>query len=53
MALYRGMRWAKQETAGDCEHGDLYHHLGRTDYVRFLGFAELPDAFSAWMTRLK
>jgi tripartite ATP-independent transporter DctM subunit len=57
MALYRGMRWAKLKEAL-LETAKLTVMIfsiiwGVLIYVRFLGFAELPDAFSGWITSLE
>ena len=57
MALYRGMRWAKLKEAL-LETAKLTVMIfsiiwGVLIYVRFLGFAELPDAFSDWITSLE
>jgi tripartite ATP-independent transporter DctM subunit len=57
MALYRGMRWAQLKDAL-LETAKLSVMIftiiwGVLIYVRFLGFAELPDAFSAWITSLE
>ena len=56
MALYRGMRWAKLKEAL-LETAKLTVMIftiiwGVLIYVRFLGFAKLPDAFSDWITSL-
>ncbi|WP_298558601.1 TRAP transporter large permease [uncultured Aliiroseovarius sp.] len=56
MALYRGMRWAQLKDAL-LETAKLSVMIftiiwGVLIYVRFLGFAELPAAFSAWITSL-
>jgi len=56
MALYRGMRWAKLKE-GLLETAKLTVMIftiiwGVLIYVRFLGFAKLPDAFSDWITSL-
>jgi tripartite ATP-independent transporter DctM subunit len=56
MALYRGMRWAKLKEAL-LETAKLTVMIftiiwGVLIYVRFLGFAKLPDAFSDWITAL-
>ena len=56
MALYRGMRWAKMKEAL-LETAKLTVMIftiiwGVLIYVRFLGFAKLPDAFSDWITSL-
>ena len=57
MALYKGMRWAKLKEAL-LETAKLTVMIfsiiwGVLIYVRFLGFAELPDAFSSWITSLE
>lgn len=57
MALYRGMRWAKLKEAL-LETAKLTVMIftiiwGVLIYVRFLGFAKLPDAFSDWITALE
>lgn len=56
MALYRGMRWCQLKDAL-LETAKLSVMIftiiwGVLIYVRFLGFAELPAAFSAWITSL-
>ena len=56
MALYRGMRW-KQLGEALLETAKLTVMIftiiwGVLIYVRFLGFAKLPDAFSDWITSL-
>ncbi|AXT33936.1 TRAP transporter large permease [Phaeobacter sp. LSS9] len=56
MALYRGMRWAELKDAL-LETAKLSVMIftiiwGVLIYVRFLGFAELPAAFSDWITSL-
>ncbi|WP_439141069.1 TRAP transporter large permease [Planktotalea sp.] len=56
MALYRGMRWPKLKEAL-LETAKLTVMIftiiwGVLIYVRFLGFAKLPDAFSDWITSL-
>ena len=56
MALYRGMRWAKLKEVL-LETAKLTVMIftiiwGVLIYVRFLGFAKLPDAFSDWITSL-
>ena len=56
MALYRGMRWA-QLTDALIETAKLAVMIftiiwGVLIYVRFLGFADLPSAFSDWITSL-
>ena len=57
MALYRGMR-LKQLKEALLETAKLTIMIftiiwGVLIYVRFLGFAELPDAFSQWITSLE
>ena len=57
MALYRGMRWAKLKEAL-LETAKLTVMIftiiwGVLIYVRFLGFAKLPVAFSDWITGLE
>jgi tripartite ATP-independent transporter DctM subunit len=57
MALYRCMRWAKLKEAL-LETAKLTVMIftiiwGVLIYVRFLGFAKLPDAFSDWITGLE
>ncbi|MDB9991825.1 TRAP transporter large permease [Amylibacter sp.] len=54
MALYRGMRWAQLKDAL-IETAKLAVMIftiiwGVLIYVRFLGFADLPSAFSDWIT---
>ncbi|MCL6282567.1 TRAP transporter large permease [Ruegeria sp. 2012CJ41-6] len=56
MALYRGMRWAELKDAL-LETAKLSVMIftiiwGVLIYVRFLGFADLPGAFSDWITSL-
>ncbi len=56
MALYKGMRWHQLKEAL-LETAKLTVMIftiiwGVLIYVRFLGFAELPDAFAAWITAL-
>jgi C4-dicarboxylate transporter DctM subunit len=56
MALYRGMRWAQLKDAL-METAKLAVMIftiiwGVLIYVRFLGFADLPSAFSDWITSL-
>ena len=56
MALYRGMRWAQLKDAL-IETAKLAVMIftiiwGVLIYVRFLGFADLPSAFSNWITSL-
>ncbi len=56
MALYRGMRWSELKAAL-LETAKLTVMIfsiiwGVLIYVRFLGFAELPAAFAAWITSL-
>lgn len=57
MALYRGMRWAQLKEAL-LETAKLSVMIftiiwGVLVYVRFLGFADLPSAFSDWITSLE
>ncbi|MFY9210277.1 MAG: TRAP transporter large permease [Aestuariivita sp.] len=57
MALYRGMRWGELKMAL-LETAKLTVMIftiiwGVLIYVRFLGFAELPAAFSDWITSLE
>ena len=57
MALYRGMRWAEFKDAL-LETAKLSVMIftiiwGVLIYVRFLGFADLPGAFSDWLTSLE
>ena len=56
MALGRGMRWTELKSAL-VETAKLTVMIftiiwGVLIYVRFLGFAELPDAFATWITSL-
>ncbi|SLN37468.1 Sialic acid TRAP transporter permease protein SiaT [Roseivivax jejudonensis] len=56
MALWRGMRWGELKDAL-IETAKLSIMIfsiiwGVLIYVRFLGFAQLPDAFSNWITSL-
>ncbi len=56
MALYRGMRWPQLKEAL-LETAKLSVMIftiiwGVLIYVRFLGFADLPGAFSDWLTSL-
>ncbi len=56
MALYQGMRWAQLKDAL-LETAKLAVMIftiiwGVLVYVRFLGFADLPGAFSDWITSL-
>ncbi|MBE1293478.1 TRAP transporter large permease [Shimia sp.] len=56
MALYRGMRWSELKDAL-LETAKLSVMIftiiwGVLIYVRFLGFADLPSAFSDWITSL-
>lgn len=56
MALYRGMRWPQLKDAL-METAKLSVMIftiiwGVLIYVRFLGFADLPGAFSDWLTSL-
>ena len=57
MALYRGMRWPQLKDAL-LETAKLSVMIftiiwGVLVYVRFLGFADLPGAFSDWITALE
>lgn len=57
MALYRGMRWKEFKDA-IIETAKLTAMIfaiiwGVLIYVRFLGFADLPSAFSDWLTGLE
>jgi tripartite ATP-independent transporter DctM subunit len=57
MALYKGMRWAQLKDAL-METAKLTVMIftiiwGVLIYVRFLGFADLPSAFSDWITSLE
>ncbi|MDJ0820835.1 MAG: TRAP transporter large permease [Paracoccaceae bacterium] len=57
MALYRGMRWGALKDAL-LETAKLTVMIftiiwGVLIYVRFLGFADLPSAFSDWITSLE
>lgn len=56
MAVYRGMRWSQLKSAL-LETAKLSVMIftiiwGVLVYVRFLGFADLPGAFSDWITSL-
>ncbi len=56
MAVYRGMRWPQLKSAL-METAKLSVMIftiiwGVLVFVRFLGFADLPGAFSAWITSL-
>ncbi len=56
MAVYKGMRWGQLKDAL-LESAKLAVMIftiiwGVLIYVRFLGFAQLPDAFSNWITGL-
>ena len=57
MALYRGMRWQQLKTAllDTAKLTVMIFSIiwGVLIYVRFLGFAELPEAFAAWITSLE
>ncbi|MEM1352151.1 MAG: TRAP transporter large permease [Pseudomonadota bacterium] len=57
MALARGMRWPQLKTAllDTAKLTVMIFAIiwGVLIYVRFLGFAELPDAFAAWITSLE
>ncbi|MFV2053892.1 TRAP transporter large permease [Aliiroseovarius sp. YM-037] len=57
MAVYRGMRWTELKSAL-LETAKLSVMIftiiwGVLIYVRFLGFADLPGAFSDWITSLE
>jgi len=56
MALYRGMRWGELKRAllDSAKLTVMIFSIiwGVLIYVRFLGFAELPAAFSDWITSL-
>ncbi len=57
MAVYKGMRWGQLKDAL-LESAKLAVMIftiiwGVLIYVRFLGFAQLPDAFSTWITGLE
>ncbi|MBR9649589.1 TRAP transporter large permease [Thalassovita aquimarina] len=57
MAVYRGMRWSQLKDAL-LETAKLSAMIftiiwGVLIYVRFLGFAQLPSAFSDWITGLE
>ncbi|AEI94139.1 MULTISPECIES: TRAP transporter large permease [Roseobacter] len=56
MALYRGMRWSQLKTAllDTAKLTVMIFSIiwGVLIYVRFLGFAELPEAFANWITAL-
>ena len=55
MALYRGMRWAQFKSAlmETAKLSVMFTIIwGVLIYVRFLGFADLPGAFSDWITSL-
>ncbi|MGD9294716.1 MAG: TRAP transporter large permease [Roseobacter sp.] len=57
MALYRGMRWQALKTAllDTAKLTVMIFTIiwGVLIYVRFLGFAELPEAFATWITSLE
>jgi tripartite ATP-independent transporter DctM subunit len=57
MALYRGMRWGELKRAllDTAKLTVMIFTIiwGVLIYVRFLGFAELPAAFSDWITSLE
>ncbi|MEE4189446.1 MAG: TRAP transporter large permease [Roseobacter sp.] len=57
MAIYRGMRWPQLKTAllDTAKLTVMIFSIiwGVLIYVRFLGFAELPEAFSDWITGLE
>lgn len=56
MALYKGMRWNQLKVAllDTAKLTVMIFSIiwGVLIYVRFLGFAELPDAFATWITSL-
>ncbi|MCV3273481.1 TRAP transporter large permease [Roseobacter sinensis] len=56
MALYRGMRWGQLKDAllDTAKLTVMIFSIiwGVLIYVRFLGFAELPEAFADWITSL-
>lgn len=56
MAIYRGMRWPelKEALLDTAKLTAMIFAIiwGVLIYVRFLGFANLPDAFSMWITSL-
>jgi len=56
MALFRGMRWGqlKEALLDTAKLTVMIFTIiwGVLIYVRFLGFAKLPDAFSDWITAL-
>ncbi len=57
MALFRGMRWQqfRQSLLETAKLSAMIFTIiwGVLVYVRFLGFADLPGAFSAWITSLE
>ncbi|WP_299671423.1 TRAP transporter large permease [uncultured Roseobacter sp.] len=57
MALYRGMRWGQLKDAllDTAKLTVMIFSIiwGVLIYVRFLGFAELPEAFADWITSLQ
>ncbi|WP_187429183.1 C4-dicarboxylate TRAP transporter large permease protein DctM [Roseobacter fucihabitans] len=57
MALYRGMRWPQLKSAllDTAKLTVMIFSIiwGVLIYVRFLGFAELPEAFADWITSLE
>ncbi|MGC3936893.1 TRAP transporter large permease [Roseobacter sp. EG26] len=57
MALYRGMRWSQLKDAllDTAKLTVMIFSIiwGVLIYVRFLGFAELPEAFADWITSLE
>ncbi|WP_293575886.1 TRAP transporter large permease [Phaeobacter sp.] len=57
MALYRGMRWGQLKNAllDTAKLTVMIFSIiwGVLIYVRFLGFAELPEAFADWITSLE
>ena len=56
MALFKGMRWnqLKEALLDTAKLTIMIFSIiwGVLIYVRFLGFAELPDAFATWITSL-
>ena len=58
MAVFRGMRWKQFSSESLLETAKLAVMIftiiwGVLVYVRFLGFADLPGAFSDWITSLE
>ena len=57
MAVWRGMRWAafREALLETAKLSVMIFTIiwGVLIYVRFLGFADLPGAFSAWITSLE